>query len=240
MNYILYGQPISKTKHISRVMKITTFALLASAFSIYATEASSQSVKVSIKADRLSTKEVITEIEKQTDYLFVYNKNEVNVARIVSLNVDNKPVSEVLNQIFANTGISYKLVGKNISLVVGENNQSEENQQKVKTITGVVLDQSGLPVIGANIVEKGTTNGVITDIDGKFSLTVSDKAVIQVSYIGYIGQNVAVGDRTDLTISLKEDSQALDEVIVVGYGVQKKLSKPKYYPNLTFYCIEYQ
>ena len=222
MNYILYGQPISKTKHISRVMKITTFALLASAFSIYATEASSQSVKVSIKADRLSTKEVITEIEKQTDYLFVYNKNEVNVARIVSLNVDNKPVSEVLNQIFANTGISYKLVGKNISLVVGENNQSEENQQKVKTITGVVLDQSGLPVIGANIVEKGTTNGVITDIDGKFSLTVSDKAVIQVSYIGYIGQNVAVGDRTDLTISLKEDSQALDEVIVVGYGVQKK------------------
>ncbi|MFV0585568.1 MAG: SusC/RagA family TonB-linked outer membrane protein, partial [Parabacteroides gordonii] len=90
--------------------------------------------------------------------------------------------------------------------------------------TGVVYDQNGLPVIGANVIEKGTTNGVITDIDGKFSLTVSDNAVIQVSYIGYIGQDVAVGNRSDLTIALKEDSQALDEVVVVGYGVQKKVN----------------
>ena len=103
MNYILYRQPISKTKHIFRIMKITVVALFASVFSIYATEASSQNAKVSIHANQLSTKELIAEIEKQTDYLFVYNRNEVDVTRLVSLNVRNESVSDVLNKIFAET-----------------------------------------------------------------------------------------------------------------------------------------
>ena len=102
-------------------------------------------------------------------------------------------------------------------------NVKEVTQQK-KQITGLVKDLHGIPIIGANIVEKGTTNGSITDVNGRFALTVSDKAVISVSYIGYIGQDITVGNHLEFSIILEEDSKALDEIIVVGYGTQKKIN----------------
>ncbi|MDR3267635.1 MAG: TonB-dependent receptor [Tannerella sp.] len=91
-----------------------------------------------------------------------------------------------------------------------------------KQVTGTVTDANSEPIIGANVIEKGTTNGSITDVDGKFSLTVSDNAVLQISFIGYVTQEIAVGNRTILEITLAEDSQALDEVVVVGYGTARK------------------
>ena len=97
-----------------------------------------------------------------------------------------------------------------------------QSVQQVKTITGTVVDSSGIPVIGANILEKGTTNGVITDIDGNFSLNISAGAILQVSYIGYVSQEITVDNQTSLQIVLKEDTETLEEVVVVGYGVQKK------------------
>ncbi|MGE4332154.1 MAG: TonB-dependent receptor [Macellibacteroides sp.] len=203
-------------------MKITVVALFASVFSIYATEASSQNAKVSIHVNQRSTKEVIAEIERQTEYLFVYNGNEVDLTRQISLDVKNKSVSDVLSSLFANTNISYKLVGKNISLIVKNDQMQPVSQQSGKVINGVVVDQAGMPIIGANVVEKGTTNGVISDIDGKYSLSVSEGAILQITYIGYVQQAVKVGKESNLQIVLKEDSQALDEVVVVGYGVQKK------------------
>lgn len=204
-------------------MKLTVVALFTSAFTLFATQASSQSTKVSIHANQLPAKEVIAEIEKQTEYLFVYNKNEVNVNRLVSLNVSDKPVSEVLNQMFGNTEVAYQLVGKNISLIK-RTIEPEIVQQKTKIITGVVLDQAGEPIIGANVVEKGTTNGTITDVDGKYSLQAPEGAVLQVTYIGYNPSEVKVGKEGVPQIILKEDTQALDEVVVVGYGTQKKLN----------------
>lgn len=98
----------------------------------------------------------------------------------------------------------------------GENLRLE--QQQSKTIKGVVVDQSGLPVIGANVIEKGTTNGIITDLDGNFQLSVSTGAVLQISYIGYQTKEITVGSQTMIHVTLEDDSQALDEVVVVGYG----------------------
>lgn len=89
-------------------------------------------------------------------------------------------------------------------------------------ISGTVIDGTGEPIIGANVLEVGTTNGVITDIDGNFKLSVQPNAKIQVSFIGYITQTVTVGSQSNIKVTLKEDAQALDEVVVVGYGVQKK------------------
>lgn len=100
----------------------------------------------------------------------------------------------------------------------------ENITQQSKQISGIVKDVHGIPIIGANVIEKGTNRGVITDIDGKFSLTVSNKAIIQISYIGYMGQDIAVGNYSDLSVVLKEDLQALNEVVVVGYGTQKKIN----------------
>ena len=97
------------------------------------------------------------------------------------------------------------------------------SQQKKVTITGIVKDVLG-PVVGANVVEKGTTNGTVTDMEGRFSLQVSSNAVLVVSYIGYIDQAIPVNGKNSFTVLLKEDSQALDEVVVVGYGTQKKVN----------------
>ncbi len=94
--------------------------------------------------------------------------------------------------------------------------------QQAKSVSGTVVDSNGIPVIGANILEKGTTNGTITDIDGNFTLSVSPNAVLQVSFIGYNTQEVAVGDQKTIQVVLKEDTETLEEVVVVGYGVQKK------------------
>lgn len=223
MHYILYRQLISKFKHTFRIMKITVVALFAFVFALLATQASSQNVKVSIRANQLSTKEVIAEIEKQTEYLFVYNKNEINVDRLVSLDVSNKPVSDVLLQLFDQTAVKYKLVGKNISLIK-RSAETKVALQKVKVITGVVVDQAGEPIIGANVVEKGTTNGTMTDIDGHFSLETHDKSILLVTFIGYASKEIVVGNKSSFNIELAEDLEQLEEVVVIGYGTQKKSS----------------
>ena len=179
MNYILYRQSILEIKHIFRIMKITIVALFTCIYTLFAVEANSQNAKISILANGLSVQKVISEIEKQTDYLFVYDKNEVNVNRKVYLKCENETVAEVLNKVFEGTGVAYKVVGKNITLAKGiVMAENLVKQQVSKKVTGVIKDQNGEPIIGANVVEKGTTNGIITDLDGKFSLIVSDNAVM--------------------------------------------------------------
>lgn len=94
--------------------------------------------------------------------------------------------------------------------------------QQTKSISGTIVDSNGIPVIGANVLVKGTTNGTITDIDGNFTLTVPAGAILQISFIGYNTQEVTVGEQTSFNVVLKEDTETLEEVVVVGYGVQKK------------------
>lgn len=226
MNYILYRQSILEIKHVFRIMKITVVTLFTCIYTLFATEASSQNVKVSIQGSNLSVQELIGEIEKQTDYLFVYDKNEVNINRRVSLNASDELVSNILFKIFEGTNVTYQLVGKNITLINrGElTGKGEISQQTFKKITGVVVDQKGESVIGANVIQKGTTNGTITDIDGKYTLDVSDGAILLVTYIGYNPTEVKVGKESMIRVILHEDTQTLDEVVVVGYGTQKKVN----------------
>lgn len=223
MNYILYRQSIREIKHIFRIMKITIIALFTCIYTLFAVEANSQNAKVSIQANDFSIQKVISEIEKQTDYLFVYDKNEVDINRRVSLSANNELVSEILNKIFEGTNVTYKLVGKNITLIKrGGLEGNAVAQQTVRKVTGTVIDQNGEPVIGANVVEKGTTNGTITDIDGKFSIDVDLNSTLVVSYIGYSSIEMSVEGKETLNITMKEDSEMLNEVIVVGFGLQKK------------------
>ncbi|GHU56446.1 SusC/RagA family TonB-linked outer membrane protein [Bacteroidia bacterium] len=165
-------------------------------------------------------REVLDAIEEQTEFSFFYNSKLINVNRVVSVQVENKNVFVVLEQVFKNSGVSYKVNDKDIILTVAESSSVLQNDKRV---SGQIVDNKGEAVIGANVMEKGTSNGTVTDVDGNFSFTVSANAVLQVSYIGYISKEVTVGRQTGpLSITLAEDSQTLDEVVVVGYGVQKK------------------
>ena len=137
-----------------------------------------------------------------------------------------KSIKEVLDNLSTQLGLNYSQKG---SYIVLSSYKAKETSapviaQQKKTITGVVTDDLGEPIIGANVIEKGTTNGIITDIDGKFTLEVAPGAVVQVSYIGYNTQEVKVGNQSTLAIQLVEDTQALSEVVVVGYGVQRKVT----------------
>ncbi len=217
MKNILYQELIVQTKHLLRIMKISMLALFVCVTGILATEANSQNALVSIVADKITTQEVINEIEKQTDYLFVFDRNEVNLNREVSIRADRTSVSQVLNNLFKDTDVAYDVVGKNILLA-----HKTTIKQQDSWVSGVVVDESGETVIGANVMVKGTSTGSITDIDGKFSLNAPADAVLQISFIGYITRDVPVNGQTNLHIVLREDTKALDEVVVVGYGIQKK------------------
>ena len=204
-------------------MKLAFVYLFIFVSGIFATEATSQTARVSIVANNISTEDLIQEIEKQTNYLFVYNKNEVNLNRTLTINATNKTVAEVLNNIFSQTDVIYAVEGSNIMLMKKSQEQTGFSlMQKEKTINGTITDENGEPIIGANVSVKGTTIGTITDIDGKFALNVPDNSLLQISYIGYLTQELTVGNKTTFAVRLHEDTQKIEEVVVVGYGVQKK------------------
>ena len=210
----------SGRKQICRVMKLTVgFLLLCSCFA-FANHAYSQNEKVSLNKIQVQLEDVLSEIEDQTNYLFISNR-ELDLTQKVSVHAANESVQEVLNEVLKDTGLTFSVEGVNIILT-----QKEVNvliaQQQVKNISGKIVDQNGEPVIGANVVEKGTANGVISDLEGRFSIRVQDNAELQISYIGYVDQIIPVAGKENLGIVLKEDYQNLDEIVVVGYGVQKK------------------
>lgn len=207
-------------KQIFRIMRISTFLLMVCVFCSYAGNVHSQNARVSIRMNNVKLDKILNEIESQTDYLFIYN-NQVNINKIASVRAKNEAVAQVLDKILANTGINYELEGTHIILTT-EDVKSTNTAQQVKTITGIVTDTSGEAIIGANIRIKGTTTGTITDIDGKFSIEAEPRSVIEVSYIGYLTQEVLVNNQKSIRILLKEDTKTLDEVVVIGYGVQKK------------------
>lgn len=201
-------------------MRISTFLLMVCVFCSYAGNAHSQNAKVSIHMNNVKLDKILNEIENQTDYLFIYN-NQVDINKIISVKVKNEAVAQVLDRILSGTGINYELEGTHIILTT-EAIKDLHAQQQAKTVTGTVTDVSGEPIIGANIRIKGTTTGTITDIDGNFSIEAKPQSVIEVSYIGYLTQETVINNQKSIRFLLKEDTKTLDEVVVIGYGVQKK------------------
>lgn len=201
-------------------MRISTFLSMVCVFCSYAGNAHSQNAKVSIRMNNVKLDKILNEIENQTDYLFIYN-NQVDINKITSVKVKNEAVAQVLDRILSGTGINYELEGTHIILTT-EAIKDLHAQQQAKTVTGTVTDVSGEPIIGANIRIKGTTTGTITDIDGNFSIKAEPQSVIEVSYIGYLTQETVINNQKSIRFLLKEDTKTLDEVVVIGYGVQKK------------------
>lgn len=215
-----YCFKIPRFKQIFRIMRISTFLLMVCVFCSYAGNAHSQNAKVSIRMNNVKLDKILNEIENQTDYLFIYN-NQVDINKITSVKVKNEAVAQVLDKILSGTGINYELEGTHIILTT-EAIKDLHAQQQAKTVTGTVTDVSGEPIIGANIRIKGTTTGTITDIDGNFSIEAEPQSVIEVSYIGYLTQETVINNQKSIRFLLKEDTKTLDEVVVIGYGVQKK------------------
>lgn len=218
MNHNLYQE----FKHSFQIMKNAFLALFLFVGTTYATESYSQNTRVTVIVNQASTIHVLSEIEKQTEYLFVYDTKDINLNQLVNIHAKNRPVSEILDEMFKGTDIRYAMEGKNIMLMKHSNKNTHDIEQQMKTLKGTVTDAKGEPIIGANIKVEGTNIGTITNMDGQFTLNVPENAILQISYIGFISQNIKVGTDKSITVQLQEDSQSLDEVVVVGYGTMKK------------------
>ena len=210
------------SKPIGRTMKLTASFLLVCSCFAFAGPANSQNTKISLNKNQIQLGELLDEIEEQTDYLFISNRN-VDLTRKVSVRAADKPVREVLEEALRNTGLTFRIEGVNIILSEERARTAPRASQQAREINGKIVDANGEPVIGANVIEKGTGNGTVSDIDGNFSLSVAAGATLSVSYIGYLEQEITIREgQTRLLVKLQEDTQRLDEVVVVGYGTVRK------------------
>lgn len=175
--------------------------------------------QITLSVTQQPVREVIKEIERHSDYRFFYNENSIPMEKRVTVNVKNGDIKDVLDLIANQMGISYVINNNQIALSA---ERRADVAQQSKKVTGTVVDDLGMPVIGANVSVKGTTNGTITDMDGNFSLEVPNNAILEITYIGYRSQEIAFNGQARLDVKLSEDTQKLDEVVVVGYGTQRK------------------
>ena len=201
-------------------MKMIVLFLFVFISGVFAGNANSQETKVSISKNNKPIREILGEIERQTDYLFVYSEKEVDVNQRKTVNVSQQRVADVLSSLFRSTNVGYAMEGHNIMLMA-KTTQTDAAQQK-RHITGVVKDIKGETIIGANIMIKGTGTGVSTNIDGEFSIEAAAGEELIVSFIGYLTQTIKIDSQKTLNIKLLEDTKTLEEVVVVGYTVQTK------------------
>jgi TonB-linked SusC/RagA family outer membrane protein len=214
----------NKTNH--RYMKISVFLSLICVFQLWSINTEAQNAIIQISEKNISVGTLFSEIEKQTNYLVVYKTKEIDIDRKIDIPFESGKVSDYIEAVFNHTDIGYEFENKYI--VLTQKNISQTNtaipQQNQKTITGIITDANSEPIIGANVLVKGTKNGTVSDFEGKFHLVVSPNAILTISYLGYDAQEVVVGNKTNLKITLSENSLGLEEVVVVGYGTQKKVN----------------
>jgi len=184
------------------------------------------SAQVTVKAKNVPIRQILKTIEKNTEYKFFYNDNFAALDKVTSLNVNNVSIDNALTALFAESGISWEKKDKTQIVLVPEKTQEEQIQPTVgqtHKVTGTVKDsETGETLIGVSVTVKGTSQGVISDINGKFTINVTKPATLIFSSIGYISQNVQVTNQNVLNVGLLQDTQKLDEVVVIGYGTQKK------------------
>ena len=205
-----------------RIMKLASILLIVSINLVFASYSYAQTTSLSIDMSEKSITQILDKIEEQTDFHFFYNSKLIDMERKATVKVKDKDIFSVLNQLFAGTNVRYRVIDKDIILTVNEPSLASPQQGGGKRISGTITDSNGDPIIGANIVEKGTTNGTVTNFEGVYNLDVSNNAIVTISYIGYISKEVVVANQTTINVLLSEDTQALEEVIVVGYGTMKK------------------
>lgn len=179
------------------------------------------SQNITLKTGNVTVKEAMEQLKKSSGYSFVFSSVDVDTQKRVSVSVQNASIEEAVKQILKGQNeLSYEIKGRKV-VIQRSFASSKALRQQVK---GKVLDEKGEPIIGATVTEEGTSNGTITDYDGMFTLEASKDGILTISYIGYKSQQVSIAGKDMVAVTLKEDMEQLDEVVVVGYGSQKKVN----------------
>ncbi len=206
---------------IIRIMKITLMLALFAICSVAATSYA-QNHKLTMKKNSVRMADALKEIEKSSEFTFFFNDNQVDAERKVNIEAENASINEVLDQIFKGTDYTYQIIDRQILVRTKKLSEKAVVQQQKNLVKGVVQDSNGEPIIGANVVVKGTNKGTMTDLNGEFSLEAPEGATLQISYIGYLPKEIPVKDQSAINVALDEDTQALEEVVIIGYGTVRK------------------
>ncbi|WP_206609933.1 TonB-dependent receptor [Maribellus luteus] len=240
----LHGFTRGSLSKIVLRMKLLTF-LIFSVLTVSAAETYSQAARFHLKMKNATVREVFEEIEDNSEFILLYNEKWVDINRRVTVNVKNRTVETVLDQVFENTPNVYRIYDRQIVILTDEKaaipdnieNQLRESgpsQKEEKEVTGLVTDPNGQFLPGVTVMEKGTTNGTVTNADGEFHLMISPASdSLQFSFIGMKTRTIAIEGKTVFNIVLEEETRDIGEVVAVGYGTQRKVSVVGSVANIT-------
>ena len=218
MKFIFKNQRLG-AKKIILIMKYTLFFMFLGIASVSAVSYA-QNTKLTLDMQNVTLYEVISEIEKQSEFMFFYKSGEIDNTLKVSIQAKDKTITEILNEIMTNADLAYIVNNKHV--MIAKKNSVVFQQI---TVTGVVTDRFEEPMPGAQVFVKGTNMGVITDQEGKFEIKVNDQnSFLVFTYVGYVTQEIQVGNQHAINVTMLEDTRMIDEIIVVGYGTQKKIN----------------
>lgn len=203
-------------------MRIALVLLFVAVIQLRAGNGYAQKTKVPISMSQVSVEQVLNRIEETSDFVFLYNDKTIDKNRVVSVENPQGNISQILNEIFEGTPVSYTIVDKQI--ILSPKKVEAAQQDPSFDMKGQVRDAMGEALIGVNVVVRGTSSGAITDIDGNFTIKVKKGDVLEFSYVGYASQTATVVGNKPLVIVLKEDTEMLGEVVVTAMGIQR-LSK---------------
>jgi iron complex outermembrane receptor protein len=211
----------SEAKKIVRFMKLTILFSVLILSQALAVNSYSQDTRLSLHVENSTVKDVLLQIEENSDFFFLYSNHLIDVDRRVNINMKEKKISEILEEIFRGTDVKYDI--KNRQIILSQLKEGSANAlsmvQNSGTVTGKVTDQNGAPLPGVTVLIKGTLSGTVTDFDGSFSLSsVPNDATLQFSFVGMKQQEIAVSGRSNIDVRMQEDAIGLDEVVAVGYG----------------------
>ncbi len=225
MKIFLCGRSIySKNDRIPAISKKISFLILSILFTFNAFAKTPTEKAITFNLKNVPLMNVVSLIEKQTNYLFVFDEKVVDMKTLVTISVKDSKVEDVLSKILDGSNVEFNIEGKNIVLKKKSTNNKTQSIPKITRISGVVLDEKGETIIGASIIEKGAKTGTVSDVNGRFSVEISNPTTLSISYIGFKAVDIEVGDNQNIVAVLTENMKSLDEVVVVGFGFQKKES----------------
>lgn len=198
-----------------KVMRIILLIMVAAVSNALASPTYSQVTRLSIEMEGTSLEEVLDEIESQSEFYFLFNQKQIDVNRMVNIKIKNKSLENVLNELFANTNVRYQIFDRQVLLLANQN--VSPLRQDNRRISGLITDEKGEPLVGVNIIEKNTTTGTISGIDGRYEIRVSEGTTVLVfQFIGKVTQEIAIDGRSEINLRMAEDIIGMDEVIVTG------------------------
>lgn len=219
---LLRSFPREETLKAWRIMRLLMIFSFCFAMTVSASSYS-QNTKLNLDLQDVLLKDALNYIEQNSEFIFLYKNDDLDVNKRVDINLQNASINEVLGKILEGQGVTYKIIGRQVVITTPGNPTSSEASQTLEKVTGKVTDSSGAPLLGVTVVIKGTVKGTITDSDGNYSISgVPSNSTLVFSFVGMKSKEIPVTGRTTVNAELAEETIGLGEVVAVGYGVQKK------------------